>query len=1591
MTLSTLEREFFRQAKNYWEGIKLGAFEPDSTESLLPSFQNPLLPNEYIQSYGLALSHLSKTHQIRELQLDNCHHEKYLKIALAIHQNMNPTQLPKDDQEIGWALLNTQTKNNQEVNEHIKPLNKGLVIGLRSAIARNGLGAEAFSNLLSSKNDEEAISLEKLQECYPNGIPEKDIPTLLNSNLSTDARLFLYDATLSDLKKQPMAVGASQASALRKSIQSEKKPEYMKACRRLVDELSASLSEYWNLSSQDQSKESRLHAISNQFDQLNGLLDIDLKIEQFRDLGYDQIRASLQQQIHYDSIANQAYAMQQFTDDVVHRSTCLSRDIQDYLQYRESLDEKKNSLTSLNQNIMFFYENKMKQKTKWSSIIRKIKCGFDIVSAGASAASLAIPPSAPICGTIATVASISSTSLSTAHNFLSHQSENSLRDYENQLQTSKQAEEILGVLSEQTIKGLMALQEEKVQELQFLLDHKEFVKPSDFRNLLGESLNYIEKDTKDKQEEIQLQKDNALELEKSQQHYQSLIEQEKKKKKPNQSKINDYSLNCKKIEGELTAKQISVEILEKKKESNDLLLKKGKSEHELSEHVAQMADYRFSLQQKCIQIDQKTRRAREEIKKAFDAMREYREHNYKNRKLVLDNLAPIADDLDFWFESNGFKKSLEALSLVDGFQIKLRQLNDFDTQFKETQKKFKLQGIRETVEKMGTLALIEEGIVPLLGIIHTGFLIYRLGYSIWIGEPSANEKKKDPYLESLKLFLNHNQKLLNHRFDYLQETLSKQNQQLYNEIQILKDRLQEGTIDILRGISDSELRIEGKIDKINFNQYKNSILEYRQNFELAEFDIQNLKKRLFHIKEENRNGEGVLAAIDDPINLDCMIDNPSFYTGYLFKELCQNKQATPNLYLFHSFMNGFFSWMDQKFSIQDGLLLENKEIIKEVVDQAIKDLEPLSSLFEIPMKEAEKLYENRMIVLKEIQKKREQSAAFKIKTQNEGFTAAKNHPHSLSSFLQKRVGADKFRINRLMKQPMKGKESLIDSNFWSLEHHMNAREHQFFNYVWVQQLPLNNIHNFAANLLVREPLFLLLNRDGRREDTLHFLKNLSWSAAKQKASDLNPFTIENDRTNARIYQARINQFFQHEVSKIDEAKAMLANSDFLDKKMSAWNAISILKSKVTSQELEESIKLTEVKLQQSYGIPLREKAKSVSKTRIVRKTEGIASQVLLQIKVCFDLNNNKNTICKTTKRSYLHLSDISKISCDYLLNPDGNEKQYQIAIDKLLNDYVSFLDFKFGKTKRNNPNNLFNKISKEDQIIFPKNQELIPLVFSSNLLDHLENYLSHDRFVIESNGIGTLIPSYSLRNCEENQHHELVIGYDVIYLDGRQQQPFCEFLVHRFDSKIIDAFRPITSDNNTLTIGKPNLNEFLIQAMYTTFTDHIGLPSAEKSIRLQEGKGDLVAPKEEFFEGIYTISKKNPDLSPKKNPINQLKIEIESEIKHREFKKGMAFGKYLKQYQLLQAYLKLASGMDRIESEQFLERSLKVTNPDSVALLYLEIEHPKFIENTPNWLDFKDILQRKQSVDCEAICSTKKNLHQVLEWTTTNKQPVFIH
>ncbi|MEC7838444.1 MAG: hypothetical protein VX777_00230 [Chlamydiota bacterium] len=345
-------------------------------------------------------------------------------------------------------------------------------------------------------------------------------------------------------------------------------------------------------------------------------------------------------------------------------------------------------------------------------------------------------------------------------------------------------------------------------------------------------------------------------------------------------------------------------------------------------------------------------------------------------------------------------------------------------------------------------------------------------------------------------------------------------------------------------------------------------------------------------------------------------------------------------------------------------------------------------------------------------------------------------------------------------------------------------------------------------------------------------------------------------------------------------------------------------------------------------------------------------------KILRESNKHDTTVFKN---SLISISEASKVQ-DVDLPENLNE--YEKAATELVNTYKSWLKKEAGIESGGQLDNPFDVFLEGGKPVTSLNPTLVSLVFPKELLDHCEHLLSYEKCVMSMKGAGGLAPSYRFE--KRNDKYVLTLDYHYINTITKEQLDIQGFEILEVDAVSVESF-----SNSEVSGQDPvvNLNQFLIQAMYTSALSSekkkgiLGIPG--NATVIFNGIKQIV-PSEREFPGFYMLMKKNPrekiifncwDFDAQKsqevmnyaftndcsvNPLVTFRITACALAQSYKFKRvtkevGDKLADNLKalkkHYNNLHAFLCFASSLSDVEIKMALERYSGIIEPTNVETL----------------------------------------------------------
>lgn len=353
------------------------------------------------------------------------------------------------------------------------------------------------------------------------------------------------------------------------------------------------------------------------------------------------------------------------------------------------------------------------------------------------------------------------------------------------------------------------------------------------------------------------------------------------------------------------------------------------------------------------------------------------------------------------------------------------------------------------------------------------------------------------------------------------------------------------------------------------------------------------------------------------------------------------------------------------------------------------------------------------------------------------------------------------------------------------------------------------------------------------------------------------------------------------------------------------------------------------------------------------------------------------------KTSLITLDEVNKLFPNiHTVSTD----EYNTQLNQLMSDYEQIIVNPEGIAQ----GNCFYEIKGKFRLIESSDPTLDLLMFPEELLLELENRMNPDRIQMETTGVGFLYPTYSFKKATGTDSYRLSIQYDFVDKEKPAERSlYREFEIAVIDENTVKAFsKPTFSKDDK---SKPNLNEFLLQAMYTGFVHTLGMPG-DQSVSL--GQNKWIAPAERPFPGFYKLWKQFPNCSVNfnsryytetlsreameagegamnnfaelgillrqstSNPIG-MKINLGKKIREMKDKLVETKNKMEENYNRILVYCRLITKLDDFSLKQKLETNLGLYDPVDFSSLYdLVIQGSEFTPIDENELNmFKTVVE----------------------------------
>jgi hypothetical protein len=222
------------------------------------------------------------------------------------------------------------------------------------------------------------------------------------------------------------------------------------------------------------------------------------------------------------------------------------------------------------------------------------------------------------------------------------------------------------------------------------------------------------------------------------------------------------------------------------------------------------------------------------------------------------------------------------------------------------------------------------------------------------------------------------------------------------------------------------------------------------------------------------------------------------------------------------------------------------------------------------------------------------------------------------------------------------------------------------------------------------------------------------------------------------------------------------------------------------------------------------------------------------------------------RNSLIQSEDIARIA------PAPNSVDYAVRSRRMLRSYFDFLLSKVSKAgmEESNP---FKAIAQEAQLIPSATGEFLPIAMPPKLLKSIQERVYATDFGLMAMKDGGLVPSFHFQKAPSKDDYEFTVIYKRFKSSAGTPEEYGEIPLLTFDRAVVESFRKVSfpqqGNEHDYVFGKPNLQEFLIQAWYCGLFE-LGLPG-KGTIRLTNA--DVFVPSKVSFAGVYTLLKQNPN------------------------------------------------------------------------------------------------------------------------------------
>lgn len=903
------------------------------------------------------------------------------------------------------------------------------------------------------------------------------------------------------------------------------------------------------------------------------------------------------------------------------------------------------------------------------------------------------------------------------------------------------------------------------------------------------------------------------------------------------------------------------------------------------------------------------------------------------------------------------------------------------------------RGYWAAYEIMETGAFATSIVVPGLQIVTAGVAIASLLKTAYT---AATEEKKENPLQALAEFITHQLeevvKYQTKQFDFLHRELQltiqeegSQNREKVNEVlaalsghRIHIHQMGDEIIDEMRSM---ELRLNIKLDEA-------SVIKLKQNVDNRLIEIKRISRKMTNQSQQDYleqlksewdiSCHPVLNGWLEDENFPCVpfayiAATPEYYTGLLASQMEMGQGETmtcPSLYLFSHAVAPFIDYVGQ-LDIHSLLESEREELLT-----ACQHAQKLGLRLTDLLNQLRPFIDRAVNAKKNLHAAVPKSEQFALRIQEDLLVRNEQLIFDFDSQLgeKRRVGAQKFLLSDVFHNA-----EMLSKDIISQEPNIRGYVKKLFS------LSFQHIHHLAERkgLTRYSPeVYLLL---------FPFYRNYGMEKMMKEE--------------APSFVAKVISLGSKKIGQIP------AEDNFnLEINTSQLHTVQII---VQTRLVEPSSKALESRL---YILDPFLLTSRVKYTRITDEQQRWNSEIQssLKSKNIFNLTFTFNYVSPQHYAVQAGPNALFQIE-DWQKTPPPafqDSETYDTHLQTFFDDYREYLQSQILLSDVKESNLFLQKMGPDSEncVVSSIRMGMIPLVFPKTYVDAWTEQLDLDNDLKKMRGI--FMPLYDLVHSPDDKTYQLVIEFCYFNMNHPERKKYQQIVAAEFDAKTVDCYQKITITDDEYHIEPPNLNEFLLQAMYTDLFKEGGLPD-RFSHRLKNGS--YVAAHESPFIGLYRLLKYQPHYrlnfkSEKYDPEVHEKLEhfmrteepsdlgnfvtlakLESgddySYVHKIIKKARKepyveefteFKNYEERYHLLLAFSRLVCGRNKMELHGIMEEYLGLEIPN-------RHRSPKEDKDGPAIEAFTEIIKHSPSVHLTGLQQQMASLDRISIALSENK------